>query len=134
MTKVDKLKNWIEKIPDNERDMPYFKIDGKLISPNKRLALEALKEKRRVLSTLESVSINELTEVDKDEIVKTRTEIMVKNAKKQGYPMLRYSIMGSDPVPISEMVKELQENSEIGQEWKKVQLTAMNMQLAKLEE
>ena len=50
-----KIEKWLEKIPKSERDVPYFKVGGRLVSP--REALEELDDKPKTKGAKEALDI-----------------------------------------------------------------------------
>lgn len=131
----NKYEEWFNALPEDERDMPYFKdINGKLVSPRQRLITESYRIRTGNLSSRQ-LSNDVLSEADETEIVKKRTEILVKNARRKNVPIISFGIASNDspPVPVSEINKEIDNHTELGEAWKKVQLKVMERQLRKLE-
>lgn len=131
---IEKLENWVKELPEAEKDLPYFKIDGKLVSPNKRLIMERAVKKGSRLYGPKEVTLSDVVEDDEVNIVKQRTDILVKNIRKYNKIMPSFGILGYAPIPISNIKQELDINSEVGLEWKKLQLNIIKRYLARLEE
>jgi len=128
---------WFDNLPEIEKDMPYFKLEnGTFISPRKRLLMENENVKVKSLGGKQKViNVMSLGEQDEDNIVKQRTNKIVIELNKLGkdIPKFGYVDMSEPPVPISEIWKEIDNNSALGNEWKKVQLNAMQRYLKELE-
>lgn len=123
---------WYEKLPANEKDMPYFRRGSKMITPrehrdsNRRI-------RASVLDDEELIDIDSMSESELDDLVVLRTSISVNRARKEKTIVPMFAIFGELPIPLSNIAPEIRKHSKIGNEFRNMQIAYIKKQLSKLE-
>ena len=117
----EKIEKWLEKLPDAERDVPYFKVGNRLVTPKEAIgSLSATRGKNAEVASsitdkLDPDTDTPIVEEDIDDIVTKQLDVRYSKIPEEQRKLLKFGLFGSDILfTLDELMEEIRNKTDIG--------------------